>query len=292
MTQEANNPKSAAQGIEGVERPQIRWKVILQIAAGFAIVWLTSFMVVPYVGYWGVGISAVLTLVALGFGFYIWRLTRKSAAIVDILKGATDEEGRRSALQKLSSKAESNDALAALAQAQLLARDQPAEAMTVLEGIDLKKAPAMIQDDVRANLGLLYLAHNRVRDARELADLIRLDRQPQPKAKAMYASVIAESFARTGKAEEAQKLLETYRPEDEAYGEVRPLLLRAEIFTHLATKKRNLAKRSLERLAGIEPMMVASFTQRGTPIELQNFARQLLAKRGMIPKQRMRVRMH
>ena len=40
-----------------------------------------------------------------------------------------------------------------IAQAQLVSQEDPGEAVRILEGIDIKKAPAMVQDDVRANLG-------------------------------------------------------------------------------------------------------------------------------------------
>ena len=129
------------------------------------------------------------------------------------------------------------DALNAIAQAQLVAQEAPAEAIQILEGIDIDKAPAMVQDDVRANLAMFYLMTGRARDARELANEIRLDRQPQAKAKAMYAAVVAESFARTGDAEEARKLIETYDPSDKEFGQVSGMLLRAQVYTYTATKK-------------------------------------------------------
>jgi len=41
-------------------------------------------------------------LAAIGFGIYIWRLTSRSRAILDIMKGATDEGGRKRAIEALS----------------------------------------------------------------------------------------------------------------------------------------------------------------------------------------------
>lgn len=210
--------------LENVETPKLNWKVIGQIAVGFAVLWVLAFMAQPLVGWWGVGIAGVLTLVALGFGLYVWNLTRKSQNIVEILKTAKDAESRKAALEQLKAQAggEGKDALNALAQAQLVAQDDPESAMRILEGIDLKKAPSVIQDDVRANLALMYLVNGRVKDARPLVDQITLDRQPQAKARAMYAAVMAETFARTGKHDEALKLLETYKADDPENGEIRP----------------------------------------------------------------------
>lgn len=284
----ANSTADAGQGDAG--QSKARWRVIAQVVVAFLAIWLTALLLVPYADYWGVGVAALLTAVALGFGFYVWRLSRKSATIVGILQQATDARGRQAALEQLQAGAKGNDALNALAQAQLLANEDPQRAVAVLEAIDLKKAPAMLQDDVRANLALLYLAQNRLREAREVVDQIQIHRQPQPKAKALYAAVMSEAWARTGKAEEAKKLLEGYRVDDPTYQEVRPLLLRAGVYTFTATKNRGRARDSLVALAAIDPMLLASFTQRGTPAELATLARQMLSKSGVIPKQKMRLR--
>ena len=236
----AERPDPAEQ-LAKMERPHIKWRVIAQIALGFAVVWIVAFMAVPYVSYWGVGVAAVLTLVALGFGVYVWRLTRKSAAIVDILKTATDDEGRAAALAKLEAqgaKSKNRDALNALARAQLVAQKDPGEALRILESIDLDKAPALVQDDVRANLGMVYLTQGRAREAREIADAIKLDRQPQASSRAMYAAVIAESHARTGDAERGLELMGTYDPSDPDYADMRAMLLRARAYVYFAAKKR------------------------------------------------------
>jgi protein-S-isoprenylcysteine O-methyltransferase Ste14 len=84
------------------EAPQMKWKAIAQIAGVIAVLWVTAGMLVPYVGYWALGAVGVLTLVAIGFGIYIWRLTTRSRAILDIMKGATDESGRQRAIEALS----------------------------------------------------------------------------------------------------------------------------------------------------------------------------------------------
>ena len=137
----------------------------------------------------------------------------------------------------------------------------------------------------------MYLSLGRVRDARKLSDEIRIARQPQAKAKAMYAAVMAESLARTGEADEARKLLDTYKPEDPDYREVRPILLRAKVYTFIGLKKRGVARDTMNELAAIDPRMLASFTQKGTHPELAKLARTLLSRGGVIPKPKMRVRM-
>jgi hypothetical protein len=279
----AITPKDPAEALAQIETPQIKWKVIAQIGGAFAVLWVTAFMAKPYVGWVGIIIVGVLTLAAIGFGLYLWRMTSRQRAILDIMKSATDAEGRQRAIEQLGA-AGSSDAMKAVAQAQLLAATDPNEAQKVLEGIDLKKAPMVVQDEVRAQLALLYLRNNRVKEARALADEMRLDRQPQPKAKAFYAAIMAESFSRTGKAEEAKKLLDTYSDADPAYAEVRSMLLRAQVFTYFQLKKRGLAQRAMLTLAEVEPGMLAAFTMKGTNPEIIAAARQTLSAAGFGPK--------
>jgi hypothetical protein len=271
-----------SEAIARQETPTIKAKPVLQILAGLAVLWVTGFITVPFIGYWGVGVVSVLTLVAAGFGIYIWRMTSRSRAILDIMKGATDEPGRQRALEALSD--QGGDVMKALAKAQLLAQTDAQAAQDTLEAIDLKKAPAVLQDDVRAQLAMLYLRNNRVREARALAENIRLDRRPDAKTKALYAALMAEAYARTGSPEEGRKLLETYSAEDNREDEVQVMLLRAQVFTFTALKKRGLAKRAIDRLAAIEPNLLGSFLVKGTSPELAKLARQALAEVGAGPK--------
>ncbi len=273
-----------------VEQPAFRWKVIAQILGAFAILWVVAFMTTPYIGYWGVGVVALLTALALGFGIYAFTLTRKTQAIASILQGATDAEGRKAALEKLEA-GDSKDALNGLARAQILAQENPAEAIATLEKIDLAKAPGPTQDEVRSMLALLYLVQNRPRDARPVAELIRLDRQPSPKAKAMCAAVMAESFARTGKSDEAKRLLETYSGDDAAYGEMRPMLLRAQVYTFMSTKNRGLARKSMDKLVAIDPNHIAPFVDRSASPDLQKMAMESLSAAGYQARPKTQMKM-
>jgi hypothetical protein len=153
--------------------------------------------------------------------------------------------------------------------------------MRVLESIDLKKTPAMLQDDVRAQLAMMYLFTNRASDARPLIDQLRIDRRPDAKTKAMYAGIMAEGLARTGNPEEARKLLETYSADDKAYEDVRVNLLRGQVYTYAALKKRGLVKRAIDELGAIEPNLIAPFLQKGAPPEIAKIARQSLSELGI-----------
>lgn len=267
------------------EAPQMKWKAIAQIAGVIAVLWVTAGMLVPYVGYWALGAVGVLTLVAIGFGIYIWRLTTRSRAILDIMKGATDESGRQRALQALAD--DGGDVMKQLARAQLLSQTDPKAAQEALEAIDLKKAPAILQDDVRAQLAMLYLRNNQTREARALADEIRLDRRPDAKTKALYAALMAEALARTGSAEEARKLLETFAGDD-TQDEGRIMLLRAQVYTFTALKKRGLAKQAMDSLAAIEPNLLGGFLTKGAAPEISKLARQTLAESGIGPKMKIK----
>lgn len=277
------------QALRDMETPTIKWKVIAQVVAAFAVLWVTALMSMQWVGYWGIGVVGVITVAAIGFGLYLYRMTSKSKQIIDLMKGATDEQGRKAAIDALSEGA-GKDAMKAMAQAQLLAMTDPVEAQRVLEGIDLKKAPAMVQDDVRSQLALMYLRNNRTREARELADGIRLDRQPNPQAKALYAAVIAEANARTGNPDESRKLLETFKPENAGSPDSAAMLYRAQVFTSMALKKRGLARTAMEAMARIEPNLLGAFLQKGASPELSKMARQVAAGVGLVPKMKVQRR--
>ena len=143
------------------------------------------------------------------------------------------------------------------------------KAIETLVAIDVEKAPATVQDEIRAMLALLYLAVNRPRDARTIADKIRLDRQANAKAKAMAAAVIAESFARTGKTEEARVLLDTYKADDPGLAELRPALLRAQVWTYFALTKRGLARKAMDGLVALDPNHIGPFMDAKSGPELQ-----------------------
>jgi len=270
------------------EAPRIRWGVVAQFVLGFLIVWALAIGSVPYLGWWLVGLVGLATVALGGVGIYAWRLVVRQRRLLQLLKRASDEAGRKAAMAELEAQG-SKDALAALARAQLVLRDDPKEAIRILEGIDLTKEPGPVQDEVRANLAFLYLLHNRPKDARPLVDELRLDRQPNSKAKAMYAAVMAETFARTGKPEEAKKLLEIYSPDDPAYGEVALVLLRAQVYTYHATKNRGLMRKAMRRIAEKEPNQLAPFAVKGAHPELQRAVREVLAEAGFQTRDKMKV---
>jgi hypothetical protein len=280
-----------AEAASQVEMPGIKWNVVGAVAAGFVVLWITALMMMPAIGYWGVGVMGVLTVALIGLGIYVFRLTRKQREILDIMKAAQGEEGRREAIERLAGGSD-KDAMKALARAQLMAQEDPHKALEALEAIDIAKAPAVVQDEVRSQRAMMYLFLNRVKDARPLVDEIKLERQPDAKVKAKYAAVIAETFARTGKHDEAKKLLDEYKADDPSVaGELAPLLYRAQVYTYIATKNRGLAKKALDALIKLDPNMVAPFVQKNVKPDVQKLALQALADAGLAPRPQMKMRM-
>lgn len=284
----APSAPDAAQAMAQAEAPRFKWNVILQIGVAVLIVWALAIGSIPYIDYWGVGVVAVLTCVLAGFGIWIWRFTRRQRGIMDVLRQATDEPGRMAAIAQLEARG-SKDAMAALARAQLMLRDDPQGAVSVLESIELKKEPGPVQDEVRSNLAFLYLAQNRPKDARPLVDELRLDRQPNAKAKAMYAAVMAETYARTGKPDDAKKLLETYSADDPEYGEVAIVLLRAQVYTYLATKNRGLMRKAMSKMAARDPNQLSPFATKSASPELQQAVRDVLSEAGFATRAKTKI---
>jgi hypothetical protein len=280
-----------AEAASQVETPRIKWKIVGTVLAGFLVLWITAAMMVPSIGYWGVGVVGVLTLAALGLAFYVWRLTSKQRDILDIMRAAQGEGGRKEAIERLALGAD-KDAMKALARAQLLAQEDPQKSLEALEAIDIEKAPAMVRDEIRSQRAMMYLFMNRPKDARPLVDEIKIERQPDSKAKAKYAATVAEAFARTGNADEAKKLMLEYKADDPTWAaEVGPLLWRAQVYTYMATKNRGLAKKALDALIVIDPNMVSPFVQKNVNPELQKLAMTALADAGLAPRPQMKMRM-
>ncbi|MDB4975556.1 MAG: hypothetical protein JWN48_3897 [Myxococcaceae bacterium] len=280
-----------AEAAAQVETPRIKWKIVGTVVLGFLVLWVTALMMMPAIGYWGVGVVAALTLTALGLALYVWRMTVKQREILDIMRGAQDEGGRREAIERLGQGSD-KDAMKAIARAQLLSQEDPQKGLEALEAIDIEKAPALVQDEIRAQRAMMYLFLNRPKEARPLADKINYERQQDTKSKAKYVATIAEAFARTGDHDRAKKLLEEFKADDPQWvNDVGPLLYRAQVYTFVATKNRGLAKKALDQLIAIDPNMVGPFVQKNVKPELQKLALTALADAGLAPRPQMKMRM-
>ncbi|MDW8245294.1 MAG: hypothetical protein RMJ84_01840 [Sandaracinaceae bacterium] len=276
-----------------VEPPQIRWNLLLQVGAILFIAWIFAFLLKPYIGYWGLVVVGTITVLVAAIGVYAYLLFQKQKAMLQLLKqAATNEEGRKAALEQLS-KESSGDALKTLARAQLIAKENPEEAIALLESIPIGTADPLIRDDIRANLVLLYLATQRLKEARIVANEIQPDQAPTAKQKAMYAAVVAETWARSGKAKEAKTLIDSIDIDSPEVAELVPLIARAQAFVYVGTKNRGLAKKAMERLLAIDPNLLAPFltlqVRSLADRELQQVAREALAQAHFRTKAKIRT---
>jgi len=68
----APKPRDPSEALEAMERPTIKWKIVVQVAIGLAVLWALAIGLEPWIGWWGVGVVGVLTAVVVGFALYLW----------------------------------------------------------------------------------------------------------------------------------------------------------------------------------------------------------------------------
>jgi hypothetical protein len=226
-------------------------------------------------------IVGVLTLVLLGVLFWVWRLLRKQQGLSNLLQNAVSSpEARREALAKLEAEKNSSDVVNVFARAQLVAADDPARALEMLEAVEIKRVPPQMQDDFALLRSQLYLNFGRPKDARPLVDRINVDSPARKEARGMTISVVAESWARTGKHQEALALLDTIDFAAEKNDQVRLQLHVARVFARFAAGKKGLAREDLRALADADINQLGRFLMPQFKVhpELQRLAREVAQK--------------
>jgi hypothetical protein len=275
--------------------PSFQWKSLSIVGVALLALWVTAFATGSKIF---VIIVAVLTAVVAGLLIWVYRWATKQRAMMELLKGANaSPEARREALAKLSAKGDGDkDVMNAMARAQLEAQEDPDKAIATLEKIDLKKVPAIMGDEVRAFRAQLYLVKGRAREARELADEIKVSNAQQAESRGMMAATVAEAWARTGKHKEAMDLLETIKPEDPAYEQTKVPLLFARIYAAFAAGQREVVKRDMNALIKQDMNLLGRFVAPQFKVhpELQKLAKDALMRnpevRKMAQKQQRVVR--
>jgi hypothetical protein len=119
----------------------------------------------------------------------------------------------------------------------------------MLENYELKQIPAQMQDDFAILRSQLYLHFGRPKDARPLVDQVNVDSAARKDQRSMMVSVVAESWARTGKHNEALALLDTVDLGNEKNDSTRIQLLCARTFARFAAGKRGGAREDLKLLS-------------------------------------------
>lgn len=206
--------------------------------------------------------------VALG-GLLYWALStgKKQKAVADLLMNADTAEGRKEALAKLDSDFKKDDAAAAFAKAQLQMQEDPRAALKTLEGIDLKKVMAQQADEARAQRAMIHLILGETDEARALVDPIDLSRHKEAKSRATLTAIIGEAWARSGQAKRAVDLLDKIDPNDEAYVDLKPQLLRSRAFAYAWANDTKQMKNVLRLLKGLNVQYLMGFiTKKKNPM--------------------------
>jgi len=223
-------------------------------------------------------VMGVLTVVLAGLAFYVIRLLKRQKGLASLLQNATQSpEARRAAIAKLEAGKDAGDVTNVIARAQLVAADDPKAALEILEAIERKRIPAHVQDDFGVLLSHLYLSFGRAKDARPLADKINVDSSERAAQRGLLVTVVAETWARTGKHEEALALIasvDTSKPENQQY---KVPLLAARVFARFAAGKKGGAREDLRGLAMEDPNHLAKFLMPQFKVhpELQRLAREV-----------------
>jgi hypothetical protein len=264
-------------------------KIYIRAAALLAIFWIAAFFIPSWIPKAVVG---VLTVAAIGAGYWFSQYVKKSQALGDLLKGADTVEGRKDALERLDKDFKKGDTQATIARAQLEMQEDPQKALVTLEAIQLDKQLQPVADQVRALRAMIHLTQGEAQEARLLVDRLELGKQQDTKTRAMFATVAGEAWARTGNAKKALETLELFNPEDPEFGEVRMQMWRARAYAYAAQNDLKGVGRALKKLADINPQLLAMFVS-GKKLHplLEREAKQMLMRMGAIPRKMQRARM-
>lgn len=223
-------------------------------------------------------IVAVLTAIAVAFLVYALRMVKKQRGLLQLLKGVNDTpETRREAIAKLEAAKDSDAPTHLYARAQLIAQDDPAAALALLDKRDLKTFPPAMQDDVATLKAQLYLLLGRTQDARKVADTINLDNPQRAQVRTLAGVVVAETFARTGSPKQALALLDTLEPVEKDAAQLAIQTRVVRVFAKFALQQRAAARAELVALAGEDVNLLGRFLapQFRVHPELQKLARQV-----------------
>lgn len=205
---------------------------------------------------------------------------RKQKRLGGLLQGAVaSPEARRQALEKLKGEKDAGSPTNIFARAQLMAQDDPSEALELLNSVELKQYHPSMQDDVSLLKTQLCLGMGRTQDARKAADMISLDNPQRAKMRPLAASIVAEAWARTGKSKDALALIDTIEvPKDENAEQIAMQLRVAKVFAKFASGQRQAARTELVAIANVNVEHLGRFLapQFRVHPELQKLARQVL----------------
>jgi hypothetical protein len=272
------------------EKPPVDFrKIFLRVGGVVLLLWVAAIAL----SHWSViplYVAGGLTLVAIGGSVWVVRYVNKSRELGALLRSASEtEEGRKEALKKLEADYKKGDVQATLARAQLEMQDDPRKALETLESIDLSKQIAPVADQVRCMRASLHLQFGELQEARALVDKMELGKQQEPKTRAMFAAVAAETWGRTGQGKKAIEMLDVFNPEDPDMAEMRLQMWRARAFAAAGVGDMKAAGRALRKLAEMNPQLLGMFVsaKKVHPM-LQQEAKNILMRSGAVPRKMVR----
>lgn len=246
--------------------------------------------------------KVILGVITLGIaGVLVWalRYAKRTQAVASLLKDADTPERRKEALARLDSDFKKDDASALFAKAQLLLQEDPRAALAELEKIDLKKVMAPVADETRAQRAMIHLILGETDDARALVDPIDLSRHKEARSRASLTAIIGEAWARSGQAKRAVELLGQIDPNDAAYAELKPQLLRSRAFAFAWANDTKAMRNVLRQLKSMNIQYLMGFitkkknpmgvSPRGVHPLLEKEAFDMVVQSGAVPR-RMEVR--
>jgi len=138
----------------------------------------------------------------------------------------------------------------------------------------------------------IHLQLGELTEARALVDRMELGKSQEPKTRAMFAAVAAETWGRTGQAKKAVELLEVFNPEDPEMAEMRIQMWRARAFASAGAGDMKGAGRALRKLVEMNPQLLGMFVaaKKVHPL-LQQEAKQLLVRSGAVPRKMVRQKL-
>jgi tetratricopeptide (TPR) repeat protein len=261
------------------ERPPVDLrKTFIRVGAIVAVVWVAALIVLRWT-YIPLIVAGVVTALAIAAAIWITRYVNKSRELSALLRSATEtEQGRKDALKKLETDFKKSDVQATIARAQLEMQDDPRKALATL-----------VADQVRCMRASIHLQLGDLQEARLLVDKMELGKQQEPKTRAMFASVAAETWGRTGQAKKALEMLTLYNPEDPEYAEMRMQMWRARAFASAGAGDMKAAVRALKKLLEINPQLLGMFiSAKQVHPMLQQEAKQLFMRNVAVPRKMVR----
>jgi hypothetical protein len=267
-------------------------KVFVRVGAIVAVVWVIA-LVLSHWSWIPLAVAGALTLVAVGASIWVVRYVNKSRELGALLRSAAEtDEGRKEALKRLETDYKKGDVQATLARAQLEMQEDPRKALTTLESVDLSGQIAPVADQVRCMRATLHLQFGELQEARALVEKMELGKQQEPKTRAMFAAVAAETWGRTGQGKKGVEMLDLFNPEDPDMAEMRIQMWRARAFASAGAGDMKAAGRALRKLAEVNPQLLAMFVsaKKVHPM-LQQEAKQILMRSGAVPRKMVRQKM-